>query len=133
MPTIDPDAAALRRLAALPAETPVTMLNLLRFRAQARYPSDSTASPCSGRDAYARYSRVALAQVRAVGGEPAWIGAVLDTFIGPDAERWDEMLLVRYPSIAAFLQMLAASDYRAATAHRSAALDDARLIVTRTP
>lgn len=133
MPTIDPDAAALRRLAAMPADTPVTMLNLLHFRADAAYPPGSDASPCSGRDAYARYSRVALEQVRAVGGEPVWIGETLDTFIGPEDERWHEMLLVRYPSVAAFLKMLATPDYRVATVHRTAALDDARLIVTRTP
>lgn len=131
--SIDPDANGLRRLAAMPAETPVTMLNLLRFHEQATYAPDTGAKPCSGCEAYARYSRVALEQLKVIGGEPVWVGAALDAFIAPPGERWDEMLLVRYPSIGAFLRMLAQPDYRAATFHRTAALEDARLIVTRTP
>lgn len=133
MATIDPSRADVERLRKLPQDTPVTMLNLLRFRERAAYPADAAAAPCSGRDAYARYSEVAAEKVRAVGGRPAWIGEALVSFIAPAEERWDEMLLVDYPTLAAFLQMLAMPDYQAATIHRTAALSDARLIVTRTP
>ena len=88
--TIDPTGADLKRIAStVGADTPVTMLNLLRFREQARYPDDT--EPCSGRDAYARYSKLALAHVRAVGGEPVLMADVLGRFIGPDGEDWDEM------------------------------------------
>ncbi len=132
--TIDPTSGDLTRIVAtVAADTPVTMLNLLRFRDQAAYPATDDAEPCSGRDAYARYSRQALAHVRAVGGEPVVIAEVLGRFIGPDNEDWDEMLLVRYPSLSAFLAMIGNPDYQAATIHRTAALADARLIVTRTP
>jgi uncharacterized protein (DUF1330 family) len=132
--TIDPTGDDLKRIVAtVAADTPVTMLNLLRFRDQAAYPATDDAEPCSGRDAYARYSRQALAHVRAVGGEPVVIAEVLGRFIGPDNEDWDEMLLVRYPSLSAFLAMIGNPDYQAATIHRTAALADARLIVTRTP
>ena len=131
---IDPTGDDLKRIVAtVAADTPVTMLNLLRFRDQAAYPATDDAKPCSGRDAYARYSRQALAHVRAVGGEPVVIAEVLGRFIGPDNEDWDEMLLVRYPSLSAFLAMIGNPDYQAATIHRTAALADARLIVTRTP
>jgi len=130
--TIDPTGADLKRIAStVGADTPVTMLNMLRFREQARYPDDT--EPCSGRDAYARYSKLALAHVRAVGGEPVLMADVLGRFIGPDGEDWDEMLLVRYPSLSAFLSMIGDAEYQAATVHRTAALADARLIVTRTP
>ncbi len=132
--TIDPTGDDLKRIVAtVAADTPVTMLNLLRFRDQAAYPATDDAEPCSGRDAYDRYSRQALAHVRAVGGEPVVIAEVLGRFIGPDNEDWDEMLLVRYPSLSAFLAMIGNPDYQAATIHRTAALADARLIVTRTP
>ncbi len=132
--TIDPTGDDLKRIVAtVAADTPVTMLNLLHVRDQAAYPATDDAEPCSGRDAYARYSRQALAHVRAVGGEPVVIAEVLGRFIGPDNEDWDEMLLVRYPSLSAFLAMIGNPDYQAATIHRTAALADARLIVTRTP
>lgn len=50
--------------------------------------------------------------------------------IAPPGEHWDQLLLVRYPSAAAFLAMLADPEYQAATVHRSAALADSRLIAT---
>ena len=50
--------------------------------------------------------------------------------IAPPDERWDDLLLVSYPSKEAFLAMIADRDYQAAAEHRTAALADARLIGT---
>ncbi|PPE73807.1 DUF1330 domain-containing protein [Solimonas fluminis] len=132
--TIDPSGADIKRIATgIPMDTPVTMLNLLRFREQAAYPQGSGHAPCSGREAYGRYSLLAEKRVRAVGGQPVFLAEAIGRFIGPEDERWDEVLLVRYPSMQAFLQMVANPDYRAETVHRSAALEDSRLVVMRTP
>ena len=48
--------------------------------------------------------------------------------IGPVDERWDRVMLVRYPSIAAFLSMTDDPGYRAGVGHRTAALLDSRLV-----
>ena len=70
MPSLNPSAQQLAHYAeAMPAGTPVLMLNLLRYHAEANYPSGSAHAACSGREAYARYSRTALAKVKAAGGE----------------------------------------------------------------
>ena len=58
------------------------------------------------------------------------MGEAHAALIAPPEERWDEVLLVRYPSVAAFVGMLQQHDYQAATVHRTAALEDARLIAT---
>ena len=127
--TIDPIASQLPGiLATLPQDRPIVMLNLLKFSEQARYRHGET--PCSGREAYARYSEVALQKVQAVGGKVLYLGRVKGLLIAPADEQWDEVLLVRYPSAAAFAAMLAMPDYMAATRHRTAALDNARLIAT---
>lgn len=129
MKTVDPIAAQLPAiLASLPVDTPVVMLNLLRFRERAQYRDG--ASGCSGREAYARYSAVAIRKLAEIGAKPVFMAKAAAALIAPPEERWDEVLLVRYPSVAAFSAMLAMPDYRAATAHRTAALDDARLIAT---
>ena len=47
--------------------------------------------------------------------------------IGEDGE-WDSILVVRYPSKEAFLQMLRIPAYQAVTRYRTEALIDARLI-----
>ena len=52
----------------------------------------------------------------------------LEDVIAPEEEHWDEVLLVRYPSIQAFAKMLADPEYKEATKHRTAALAEARLI-----
>lgn len=128
---IHPEAAALAALAELPEDQPVVMLNMLRFRVLASYPEDSGQAPCSGREAYARYGAEVLKHVLAVGGKPIWRGAAQLTLIGPQAEPWDEILLVQYPSRAAFLRMISDRDYLASSVHRSAALEDSRLIAMR--
>ena len=129
MKTVDPIAEQLPALLAeLPQDTPLTMLNLLRFHDIAQYADDSSA--CSGRDAYARYAEIAMRKVIEVGGQPVYVGRAASQIIAPPDEVWHEIILIRYPSRAAFTRMLMMPDYRAATRHRTAALDDARLIAT---
>ena len=127
MPSIDPrqeDIGAL--LARVPPGQPVTMLNLLRFREQAAFADGNR--ELSGRAAYREYGRRAEPFVKAVGGEVIWSGKAMSPIIAPLEEDWDAVLLVRYPEIAAFEQMMRNPDYQAITPFRSAALSDARLI-----
>ena len=131
MPSINPAREDLLAFAErMPSDTPILMLNLLRFNSQAAYGADSPHAPCSGREAYARYSRTALSKVKGVGGEVQVMADVHLALIAPKEEQWDLLLLVRYPSSAAFLNMLSDPEYQAATVHRSAALADSRLIAT---
>ena len=127
MPVVDPDPQRMPdSLKSSPADTPIVMLNLLRFRDKARY-KDGEAD-YDGREAYRRYSLVAFEKVRGVGGELVWSGDTLAGVIAPEGERWDEVLLVRYPSIQAFARMLADPEYEQATKHRTAARQAARVI-----
>lgn len=129
MSSLNPTREQLAAFAeTMPTGTPIIMLNLLRFAAHATYSPDSPHSACSGREAYARYSQTALAKVHGVGGEVQVMAKAHVALIAPTDEQWDELLLVRYPSKAAFLGMLADPEYHAATVHRSAALADSRLI-----
>ena len=69
MPSLNPSPEQLADyVAAMPSGVPILMLNLLRYNAQATS-ARQPAQPCSGREAYACYSRVALTKVQAGG---AW-------------------------------------------------------------
>jgi uncharacterized protein (DUF1330 family) len=128
---IDPSPESFRALRReVPHGAPVVMLNLLRFREVAAYPEGSDHAPCSGREAYARYGRHAFGAVARAGGEIVYRGDALSHPIAPPNERWDEILLVRYPSIDAFFGMVMAHEYQAESVHRTAALEDARLVCT---
>lgn len=132
MPTIQPSQerleALLKRFA---PDEPVVMLNLLRFRDEADYAKDAGEEPCSGREAYARYSKLALVQLDRVGASPEWMGEAMPPVIAPEDEAWEEVLLVRYPSVQAFLTMISDPEYQAIVYHRTAALADSRLIPMR--
>ena len=99
---------------------------------RAAYPDGFGAEPCSGREAYQRYAAVATGRIASVGGRLVWLGSAQHTLIGPEAERWDDAVLVEYPSRKAFLAMVSQPEYQAAAPHRTAALEDSRLIATHT-
>lgn len=133
MGSIDPTAEQLRAfLESGEDDTPIVMINLLRYRERASYCEGFDAEPCSGREAYQRYGAVATQRVASVGGRLIWLGSAQHTVIGPEAERWDDAVLVEYPSRKAFLTMVSQPEYQAAVPHRSAALEDSRLIATHT-
>jgi len=130
---IDPTREQIEALAAGDMESPITMINLLRFREHADYTEGFDAEPCSGEQAYGRYAEGALAAVAKVGGRPIWGADAHQVVIGPETERWDQAFLVRYPSRAKFLEMVADPDYQAIVPHRTAALEDSRLILCDAP
>ncbi|MBW0146091.1 DUF1330 domain-containing protein [Marinobacter arenosus] len=113
-------------LADTPKDQPVVMLNLLRFRDRASYTDESTER--SGREAYKLYMQEAAACVKAVGAEVIWSGHSVGSLIAPPEESWDQVLLVRYPSIDAFLAMIESPDYKGVVKHRTAAVRDSRLV-----
>lgn len=118
----------LQVLDTLPPDQPVVMLNLLRFLDQAAYADTDQAEPCSGREAYKRYSQTSLQTIAAVGGRVIFGGKAHEALIAPQGERWHQAFLVQYPSPAAFRAMMAMPQYQACVHHRTAALADSRLI-----
>jgi uncharacterized protein (DUF1330 family) len=114
-----------------PADTPVEMLNLLRFREQAAYPPEYQAEACSGAEAFGRYGQAVAPLLESRGAEPTWQGQQAAMIIGPDDKDWHLAVLVRYPSAAAFVDMVTSEEYLSIAAHRTAALEDSRLIAFR--
>ena len=105
------------------------MLNLLRYRAYARYEDGFDAAPCSGREAFHERDRPAFRRLAA--GKPLvrmFSGPVLASLVGPQGERWDEAAINEYGDFAAFRSIVDTETYRREAApHRHAALEDFRL------
>lgn len=109
----------------------IVMLNLLRFRPIADYsaaPALMPGAPISGEQAYRLYMDHTLPFLKASGGELLFYGRGGDFLIGPADERWDAAMLVRQSSAASFLAFATNRDYLAGMAHRTAALEDSRLL-----
>jgi hypothetical protein len=109
----------------------VVMLNLLRFRAMADYsatPTLAPALPISGKEAYRLYIEHTLPHLKASGGGLLFYGLGGDFLVGPTDERWDAAMLVRQSSVASFLAFASNQGYQAGIGHRTAALEDSRLL-----
>jgi hypothetical protein len=131
---IDIDVAELARLeSTFPDETRLYVLNLLRFRALARYPDGMTPVGATGQEAYFKGYLPAFGRIAAAKGitevKPVWIGSVRGIIAGAAEDKWHAIAIVEYPSVATFRQIAESAEY-AGTAEpfRSAALEDWRLI-----
>lgn len=131
MRTVNIDTEAVMAVAEIAPDAPVTMINLLRFRDQADYGDRTEFPPCSGREAYYdRYAAVSSPLVMADGAKIVWMGTTIGNVIAPPDEKWDDILLVEYPRFAALQKLFSNPEYQAAVIHRTAALEDSRLIAS---
>jgi uncharacterized protein (DUF1330 family) len=107
-------------------EGEVVMINLLHF---AR-PDEGTTPPAgatkatTGSGAYREYSDQVVKMVESRGGKVIWTGRPENVLIGDsDADDWDLVALVSYPSRAAFIDMVTSPKYEEAHTHRERGLD----------
>jgi uncharacterized protein (DUF1330 family) len=109
----------------------VVMLNLLRYRAVADYsaaPELAPAAPISGEQAYRIYMKHTLPHLEKSGGKLLFFGHGGAFLIGPDHERWDAAMLIEQSSPSAFMAFASNAEYLAGVGHRTAALEDSRLL-----
>lgn len=127
---IDPERAQFDAFKALPRDTLIHMLNLVRFRDKAAYPDDHplAGQDLTGAEAYRRYGAESGAVFRRVGGRIVWTGTMEAMVIGPASERWDAVFIAEYPNSGAFMEMVTDPGYRTAVVHRQAAVETSRLI-----
>ena len=112
-------------------EGSVVMLNLLRFREIADYsatPELMPNKPISGKSAYQLYIEHTLPFLAESGGEILFMGEGGAFLIGPQDEQWDVVLLIRQNSVNSFLAFESNQDYMKGIGHRTAALEDSRLL-----
>jgi hypothetical protein len=128
---LEPTMEAGRALMMRGIKGPVMMLNLLRFRDVADYSASlalAPPAPISGAEAFRRYIDHTLPHLSASGGELRFLGTGGAWFIGPDAERWDMAMLVRQHSLESFMAFAANEAYLEGIGHRTAAIEDSRLL-----
>lgn len=125
---IAPEPEQIEELLKGPAEGPVVMVNLLRFKDRADAPDEGL----SGEEAYGRYGARMVQWITSQGARVIWSGRVDSMVIGDTEERFHSIALVEYPSRAEFLRI--AGDPRVAeySVHRTAGLEMQWLIATTT-
>lgn len=109
----------------------VVMLNLLKFNETADYTLNEhlrPQEPISGEQAYALYMEQAMPELTKAGSRILYYGTCHSFLIGPDTEKWDAVLLVEHASVPAFMQFAQNPAYLNHVGHRTAALQDSRLL-----
>ncbi len=123
MISTEPTSHQLEEMVGADADQPFDMINLLKYRAIAVYESDNeNAIGRTGREAYNEYGKVVLPQITALGGILAYRGSCKFHFVGDENQDYDELIVVRYPSRRAYLDMFHSPEYQSAIVHRKAGL-----------
>ncbi len=127
---INTDPIAWQLLKSLPSSNPLHMLNLIRLRADAVYPSEhpNHGKRLSGKEAYAAWARSSAPIFKRVGGRQIWLGQPQILLIGPQSEKWDIAFIAEYPGARALVAMNRDPDLPSCMVHRTAALADSRLL-----
>ncbi len=117
--TLDTTPEQFAALGARPADAPVVMVNLLQFKKP------------GGLERYLQYGQEVAPHLERVGAHIVY-GSTAPAVIIGDGERpwWDAILIVEYPTPAAFVDMVTTEDYAKVHEHRAAALDRGDLIAT---
>ena len=118
MSTLEPTPEQFEALASRRADKPVVMVNLLQFND-------------GGRRAICAMCAKPAHTLKQVGGTVRYAGTSPSQIIG-DSEKpwWDAIIVVEYPSPAAFLDMVTNEEYLKIHDHRANALDRGDLIAT---
>lgn len=109
----------------------VVMLNMLRFKLRADYKGLEDIQPqreISGEEAYRLYMKHTLPHLAQAGSRILFQGSSKHFLIGPEQEEWDALLLVEHESVLKFMEFARNEDYLKHAGHRTAALEDSRLL-----
>ena len=117
--TVETTPEQFATLNARPPDAPVVMVNLLKFKKD------------GGRERYLQYGHEAMSHLKRVGATVRYAGTAPGIIIGGgQCPWWDAILIVEYPTPAAFIDMVTTEEYARVHQHRAAALDRGDLIAT---
>ena len=102
-------------------ETPIAMINLLKFKEKAEY-EDGRDTDLTGEQAYAIYSVEVVEHLKKVGGKVSFGGSINRLMLGEMDDLWDATFIAKYPSKKAMLKMITDPDYLESNKHRVAGL-----------
>jgi uncharacterized protein (DUF1330 family) len=119
MSNLEPTGQQLAALAARPPDTPVVMVNLVKFK-----------SP-GGLERYLQYGAGVIPYLQRAKASVVYAGQAPATVIGEGEQPWwDAIILVQYPTPQAFIDMVTSEGYPKVHDHRTAALERGDLVAT---
>ena len=102
-------------------DSPISMLNLLKFKDKAEY-EDGRTTDLTGREAYQIYALAVAKLVENTGGKVLFGAEVSRLMLGEVEELWDTVAIAQYPSRRKMLEMMMSPEYAEISVHRTAGL-----------
>ena len=102
-------------------DSPISMLNLLKFKDKAEY-EDGRTTDLTGREAYQIYALAVAKLVENTGGKVLFGAEVSRLMLGEVEELWDTVAIAQYPSRSKMLEMMMSPEYAEISVHRTAGL-----------
>ncbi len=118
---ISPPDQQFAQLQSYPKDTPLVMLNILKFK-------EKTSTNESGQEVYARYFKNAQPFVVESGAKLIWKGKVHSVLVGDSDQQPQLVFVVEYPSVDHFFKMVMNSKYQKIASDRGLALEYGGLI-----
>ena len=128
---IEPNEQQMQGFLEGDTESPIEMVNLLKFKDKAEY-EDGRETNLTGEEAYLIYGQEVQGHLKKVGAEPIFSGRVERLMLGEVGELWDVIAIAKYPSRKAMMEMIMDADYRESEKHRAAGLKGQLNIETKT-
>ncbi len=113
----EPTKEQIEALMSYPADQKVVMINHLKYKDKVDGGDES------GEEAYQTYMVKAAPFVEKVGARLLWKGNVTHVVIGDDKIKPDAVLLIEYPSIGKFFELVSDPGFQEINKERSLALE----------
>lgn len=128
---VDPSRENWALFKSLPRDTPIHLLNMIRYRDVAAYPEGHVLAGqgLSGEAAFAEYLARVVPFIERLGGGLVWNQPFECMMTGPETFEWDRIFVMGFPDAAAFMALVTDPAYKSeVVVHRSAAVLDSRLV-----
>jgi len=123
---VKPLQEQIAELMTYPKDTPVVMVNILKFKAKTENGNET------GQEAYTRYYKNVQVFIGKAKAKLIWKGVVATTVIGDSGDQPDMIFLVEYPSVKHFLGVITSTEYQKIANDRTIALEYGGLIACQT-
>ena len=130
---VTPNEAQMKGFMESGHDSPIYMLNLIKFKEMAEYP-DGRETNLTGAEACGIYSKEVVGHLaKRVGGALVFSARIERLMLGEVEELWDTAAIAMYPSRKAMMEMMMSPEYQASAVHREAGLAGQLNIETAQP
>ena len=127
-----PDGAQREILRTRGQDSPIYMVNLVKFKDKAIY-EDQRITNLTGREAFHLYEQEVNEMLQKHNAKLIFVSTMTELIIGEVEELWDEVAIVKYASRKDLIDLATSPEWEEISIHRSAGIEGQLLIESIQP